>query len=228
MRELWKRWSAKIDERTPRERGLAFVIGALTVVVIVYAAALQPLLRQQRAHVERIKQDESQLRALTDALLKHTQQAAIDPFAAKRERLRDAEQKLALSEQQLSERRSKAAAPEDLAGLLRDLVGRNPGVRLVSLRVIPPVEITSRSAPAPQPAPKAAPQPSASAQFYRHAVEIEMSGPYLELLKYLETLGGLPWDLNWGGIEIHTVTYPQIRLRATVYTLSPSPTFIRL
>jgi MSHA biogenesis protein MshJ len=224
MRELWKRWSAKIDERTPRERGLAFVIGALALVLIVYAAALQPLLRQQRAHVERIRQDESQLRALTDALLKHTQQAAIDPFAAKRERLRDAEQKLALSEQQLSERRSKAAAPEDLAGLLRDLVGRNPGVRLVSLRVIPPVEITSRSAPAPQPGPR----PLASAQFYRHAVEIEMSGPYLELLKYLETLGALPWDLNWGGIEIHTVSYPQIRLRATVYTLSPSPTFIRL
>jgi hypothetical protein len=59
-------------------------------------------------------------------------------------------------------------------------------------------------------------------------VEIEMSGPYLELLKYLEALGALPWDLNWGGIEIQTVTYPQIRLRATVYTLSPSPTFIRL
>lgn len=55
-----------------------------------------------------------------------------------------------------------------------------------------------------------------------------MSGQYLELLRYLEALGALPWNLNWGGIEIQTGTYPQIRLRATVYTLSPSPSFIRL
>lgn len=230
MKALWKRWSSRIDELTLRERGLGFVVAALLLVLVVYLFALQPLLRQQRAYVDRIKQDESQLRALNDALLKQAQQAATDPLAIKRQRLRDAEQQLAASEMRLSERRGKTAAPEQLASLLRDLVGRSPGLRLVSLKVVPPVEIAPKRAatPAPGTAKPQAPPVSASAQFYRHAVEIEMAGQYLELLKYLEDLGALPWNLNWAGVELKTATYPEIRLRATVYTISPSSTFIRL
>ena len=227
MRRLWKRWSSRIDELALRERGLGFVVAALVLAFIVYVTALQPLLRQQRAYVDRIKQDESQLRAVNDALLKQAQQAATDPLVPKRQRLRAAEEQLALSEKRLAERRGNAA-PEQLATLLRELVGRNPGLRLVSLKVVPPVQLAAtKKAPAAAPG-VAKPPVSASAQFYRHAVEIEMAGQYLELLKYLEDLGALPWNLNWAGVELKTHAYPEVRLRATVYTVSPSPTFIRL
>ena len=47
MTALLKRWAAKLDDLTLRERGLAFVVAAASVVVLVHAIALQPLLRKE-------------------------------------------------------------------------------------------------------------------------------------------------------------------------------------
>ena len=70
------------------------------------------------------------------------------------------------------------------------------------------------------------PKPPAAAQFYRHGVEIEMTGTYLELLKYLEQVEALPWKLAWTKIDLKTATYPQVELRATLHTVSPSPALL--
>ena len=50
------------------------------------------------------------------------------------------------------------------------------------------------------------------------------NGTYLDLLKYLEDVEGLPWRLAWTNVELKTLVYPQVQLRATLYTVSPSPT----
>jgi MSHA biogenesis protein MshJ len=213
-----KEWAAKIDELGLRERGLVFIVGAMALVILVYTMALQPLLRQQRGYLDRMRADETQLKAVNDALLKSAQDTRDDPLAAKRQALRELEEKLTDSERRLAERRNAQATPEQLTALLRDILGRSRSVRLVALRVLPATPLAAKPAAGAD----------ASGQFYRHAVEVEMAGPYLELLKYLEDVESLPWKLNWSGIDLKTTTYPEVRLRATLYTVSSSPSLIKL
>jgi len=217
---LWAQWSAKLDELSLRERALVFVAVAAVVVLLVHAVALQPLLREQRAYLERVKQNQTQLQSINDALLKGAQGAAHDPRVAKRERIRALEGQVAASERALAERRKEQITPEQLTRLLQDIVGRNGNLRVHALRVLPGTPLSAAPTTGMPPAP-----PGRGA-LYRHAVEVEMSGSYLELLSYLEEVEALPWRLGWASVELKTTAYPEVHLKATLSTVSASPMLI--
>lgn len=223
MIELWRRWAAKLDELSLRERGLVFAALAGGVVLLAYAIALQPLQREKRAHLERINLAQTQLKAIDEELLKGAQGSAQDPQAAKRERIRALEAALASADKRLEQRRAaEQLTPQQIPRLLRDVLGANRGLHVDALRVMPPAELGQR--PAADGKSSTAPK-ALLGQFYRHALEIEMTGTYLDLLKYLEDVEALPWRLAWSSVELKTLAYPQVHLRATLYTVSPSPTF---
>ena len=225
MIALWKQWAAKLDDLTLRERGLAFVVAAALVVVLVYATALQPLLREQRSSLERIKLNQGQLKSIDDELVKGAQSSAQDPQAAKRERIRKLEADLAIAEKRLAQRRdAEQLSPEQLTQLLQDVLGRNGNLRVLALRVLPGASLAPPATPANGQQPRAPKLPAGL--FYRHGVEVEMTGTYLELLRYLEKVEALPWRLAWTNVELKTTTYPQVHLNATLYTVSPSPALL--
>lgn len=225
MNELWRLWAAKLDELTLRERSLVFLAMAGGVALLAYAAAFQPLLREKRAQMERINLAQTQLKAIDEELLKSAQRATQDPAAAKRERIRAQEAALKSAEERLEQRRAaEHLTSQQIPRLLRDVLGANRSLHVQALRVMPPVSLS-------QPAPPAAPgKPSSAARpplgpFYRHTLEIEMTGTYFDLLKYVEDVEALPWRLAWSTVELKTLAYPQVQLRAELYTVSPSPTF---
>lgn len=213
MIELWRLWAAKLEELSLRERSLVFVAMAAGVALLAYAAALQPLLREKRAQMERINLAQTQLKAIDEELLKSAQRSAQDPQAAKRERIRALEAALKSAEERLEQRRAaEHLTPQQIPRLLRDVLGANRSLHVQALRVMPPVSLTN-----------AAKLPLG--QFYRHTLEIEMTGTYFDLLKYLEDVEALPWRLAWSHVELKTLAYPQVQLRGELYTVSPSPTF---
>lgn len=222
---FWRQWAAKLDELTLRERGLAFVLAAGLVVALVYATALQPLLREQRGYLERVKLDQGQLKSINDELVKSAREASQDPHAAKRARMAKLEAGVAIAERRLAQRRdAEQLSSEQLVRLLQDVLGRNRNLRVLALRVLPGTSLAQPAAPAGAQPPSASKPPAG--QFYRHGVEVEMTGTYLELLKYLEDVEALPWRLAWTSVELRTTTYPQVQLRASLYTVSPSPTLL--
>jgi MSHA biogenesis protein MshJ len=85
---------------------------------------------------------------------------------------------------------------------MRDLLGKDRGVRLQSLRVLPGSQIEG-------------------SPLFRHGVEITLTGSYFELLRYLADLEKLPSRLLWGSAEIHAEQYPEVRLTLQIFTLSP-------
>ena len=221
MTAFWRQWAARIDELTLRERGLIFVVAAGLVVLLAYATLLQPLLREQRTYFDRIKLAQNQLKAINEELLKTADGSAQNPQAAKVERIRGLEASLAEAEKRLARRReAEQLGPEQLTRLLRDVMAPGRGLRVLALRVMPPAALSPPAASSGRQ--QGAPPPPAG-QFYRHAIELEMSGTYLEFLKYLDDVEALPWRLAWSRVELTTVAYPQIQMRATLYTVSPSP-----
>ena len=226
MKASLKALAARVDGMTLRERALIFVGAAGMLVLLVHAFALQPVLRTQRAHVERIKSDASQLKAVEDALAKSADAGRADPLEATRARIRTAEEKLAESERQLVDQRASQASPEQLSALLHEVLGRSRNLKLISLRVVPSAAVAPPPAPAPAKAGKAAPKPPV--QLYRHGVEVEMAGGYLALLRFLEEVEALPWRLSWSGVELRTASHPEIVLRATLFTVTSTPSLLKL
>jgi len=216
MIALWKKWAAKLDELTLRERALVFFVAAGLLLIVLYAMGLQPLLREQRALLERIQLNQGQLKAINDELLKGAQSASQDPQAARHERIRKLEARIAQAEKQVAQRReAEQLTPSQLTRLLQDVLGANHNLRVASMKVLPGTSLAQ--APASKPA---------AGAFYRHGVEIELTGTYLELLKYLEAVEALPWGLAWSNVELSTSAYPQVVLRGSLYTVSPSPALL--
>jgi MSHA biogenesis protein MshJ len=60
-------------------------------------------------------------------------------------------------------------------------------------------------------------------QFYRHGVEISLTGGYFDLMQYLAELEKLPARLLWGSGTLQSEQYPEVRLTLQVYTLAPQP-----
>ena len=222
MRRL-RALAARIDALSDRERALVFIGLAGVLALFAYLFALQPLLRAQRTLLERIRQDQSQLKAVHEALAKSTDR--VDPLAAKRARAEAAEQRLATAERALAERRAAQDSAGNVTSLLREVLGRNRNLRLISLKVSPPVPVEAPTATAPVAG--AAPR-KPPAQFYRHSVDIEMAGGYLDVLAYLHDVQSVRWPLGWSSVELRTTTYPEVVMRATLFTISSSPALLRL
>lgn len=66
------------------------------------------------------------------------------------------------------------------------------------------------------------------ARIYRHEVEIELQGTYLELLSVLQEMEKLPWQLYWSKASLRTDEHPQSTLSLRVFTLSLDKTWLDL
>ena len=221
---FWLQLAGKIDALSLRERALVFLAATAGIVALVYATVLQPLVRQQRGHLERIKLAQTQLKSISEELEKSAPQRVLDPAAPKRERIEALEIKLGASERLLAQKRTtEQLSPEQVTHLLQDVLGGNRNLRLLGLRILPGVSAEAPSAAKP---PATAPPKSPAQPSYRHEVEVQMTGTYLDLLKYLQDVEALPWKLAWTQIELKTANHPRVHLRATLSTTRPNATLL--
>ena len=199
IRRYWQPLAARIDEMTLRQRGMLFATISLAVVALAHVAFIEPVLVRQKSLIERGKRDQSQLNAVRAQLESLLRQQQNDPDQAA---LRALEQRVAEVEKSLATKKDSFAAATRLPGLMRDLLGKDRGVRLQSLRVLPGSQIEG-------------------SPLFRHGVEITLTGSYFELLRYLADLEKLPSRLLWGSAEIQAEQYPDVRLTLQIFTLSP-------
>lgn len=65
-------------------------------------------------------------------------------------------------------------------------------------------------------------------RLYKHEVELELVGNYLDILTWLQELEKSPWKLYWGQTSLRTDKYPQSVLVLRVYTLSMDQAWLDL
>lgn len=131
--------------------------------------------------------------------------------------------------QALADTQAGLIGPERMVSLLEQMLPRQGGVRVVSLKTLPPQEArgpqsaaTPGSAPAPAPA-------APGAALYRHGVELTVEGGYADLMTYLAALESLPGPrLLWGGVKLKVERHPTVQLCLTVYTLSLDRAWLEL
>ncbi len=225
MKAQLKQLAERIDARSLRERLLIFAMAALAVVMLVTTLALDPLQARRKALLDQVGEHQSRVAAAQTQIQTIIAAHGADPDAANRRRLEDLKARIAQNEAKLATFQQGLVSPDRMADVLRDLLGRNRGVKLVSLRTLPVTTLAEEGGKPP--APEGQPADPRSA-IYKHGVEVTVEGSYADLLAYVGDLEAMPWRVFWGGASLSVQTYPLSRLTLTLYTLSLEKTWLRV
>jgi MSHA biogenesis protein MshJ len=194
-----------------RERGMV-AFSALAVVVLLWDQGLMNPLRarQQQLNQELAKTKEG-LALLTSTI---EGRAADNPFSVAMKQKSDLTQSIAAVDEQLKSESAGLIPPERMLEALRDVLERQGGLRLVSMRNLPVTSLVSPELSAPG-------QPAATVQGpYVHSLEFVVDGGYLDVLRYLQKVEALEWRFYWQLLELKTAEYPLNRVRIRLNTLS--------
>ena len=217
MKRLWLVLVARLDALAQRERIAVFVAGALTVVALVYVAGIEPALLRSRMLAAR-SVDQERLLATAQAQQRELLQTlSQDPDAALRLQIAQKQEQVADIDARLAGLQRTLVSPDRMPGVLRELIGQEQGVRLVSLRNLPATPLIA--APEGNAAAAVSAPAVTGRNVYRHGVEVVLEGNYLDLLAYVARLERQPWQVFWGRTVL-SADYPTVVVSLTLYTLS--------
>jgi MSHA biogenesis protein MshJ len=218
----------RIDRMTLRERVLVFAAGVALIYISWQTLLMDPLADRGRAAQHRL--DESRARLLQmDATA-----SAGNPRQQAAERRRALQQQLVSLDERLRDAAGGFVAPDRMADLLRDVLARQQGLRLVSLRNLPvenlgelaataEAAVAAGSSAAPAAGGPAAASVVADASTpagpFVHPVELVVEGDFAAIVAYLRALEALPWQVQWRKLDLAAGDYPNNRVRIELGTL---------
>ncbi|OUR64245.1 hypothetical protein A9Q79_07340 [Methylophaga sp. 42_25_T18] len=146
-----------------------------------------------------------------------------DPNEETKQAIIDVKHDFKVSQQQLDEKLGKLVSPTKITELLRNLLLRSQGLKLLSLNNEPVYTIVLN-----QNEDKQKQDNEAQTHLYEHATTIKLRGNYLQLHHYLEELENSPWGLFWDRLEYIVKDYPNAEITLRVHTVSTDQHWIGL
>jgi MSHA biogenesis protein MshJ len=201
--------SSRFNAMSLRERGMV-AIAILALVVLAWDQMLMDPLRDQRTLLTQETEDvEKSIRVLSDSV---SGRAEDNPLAVARERQSELTRALSAVDAELESASAGLIPPPRMVEALRDMLDRQRGLRLVSVRNMPVTSLVPASTG------------SNGAQSMQgpfvHPLEIVVEGNYLDVLRYLQAVEALPWRFYWQALELKQTEYPTNRVRIRLNTLS--------
>ena len=211
----------RINHLSLRERAMVFAAGVAVLGMAWQNLLMDPLTR--RAH--NAQQQLQGVRERLEAADLAVRTAAQSPAVMAQARNRALEGRLAQLNAELSTAAHGYVAPERVANLLGELISRQQGLTLISLRNLP-VQSLSLDAEAARAGSAAGAAGTNAAAHDRgpflHPVEVIVSGDYPSIVRYLQSLEQVPFRLHWERLELQVEHYPANRVRLVIGALSLS------
>ncbi|MDP1683371.1 MAG: MSHA biogenesis protein MshJ [Burkholderiales bacterium] len=230
MKARLKQLAERIDAMSLRERLMIFAMLAVTLVSLVVTGAIDPFSTKQKLLTQKLVQTQAQTQALEAQMQALAEASKNDPDLPNKLRLADLNAKRKSAYAELSNVKQGLVTPDQMTQVLRDLLGRNPRLTLVSIKTLAASPLIQSGKTAEQTLkPEAKPKEKSTTNdlgLYKHGVEISVEGSYADLVAYLAELEQLSWRMYWGGVNLSAQTYPVSRLTLTVYTLSLDKTWL--
>lgn len=202
----------RFDMLSVRERVLvlAAVIAVLMVVWdTLFAAPREKERKQRQGQVEALR---AEVTGLEQSIQVLAAQSEAGPDPALREEIRKMRKELPEIEARLSGATTGLIGPEEMTQVLRQLLRQASRLKLRALR-------TLEAAPVLSEVQEAAPtQPGTL--IFKHGLELELGGSYMDVLHFLQALEALEWRFFWDQIEFQVEEHPRARVRVVIYTLS--------
>jgi MSHA biogenesis protein MshJ len=223
---------SRFNAMSLRERGM-IAVALLALLVLLWDQMLMDPLRKREVQ---LSQEVEEVKKNLDTLTASIEGRANDnPFSVAMTQKKELAQSLAAVDAQLLSESAGLIPPQRMLAALRDVLDRQQGLRLVSMRNLPvssllPPPVDANAAPGNTvidkslaytgASSKEARPPIAASGPYVHSLEIVIEGNYLDVLRYLQTVEGLPWRFYWQVLDLKTTEYPTNRVRLRLNTLS--------
>ncbi len=207
--------STRFDHLSLRER----VLAVAAVIVVLVAAFNTVLIGKLDLRRKSLAQELSSLQgsmASAASVLETMNQTDATSVAVVRQQ--SLQRELDSVNAQLTSEAAGMIAPQRMAEVIHDMLRRQHGVVLISLRNLPPRGVVSEPV-------AGAPDPGGP---YLHPVELVLEGSYLDVLAYLQGLEALPWRFYWRVLDLQSGKYPVNRVRVELGTVSMTREWIGL
>jgi MSHA biogenesis protein MshJ len=205
------------SSRPLRERALLLVCLLVVLFFIWDALLLSPFEMRKKKALSQASQIRVELTDLTTRQLLVEARKENDPDQENRQLLEQLQGEISRTRKQLEESVVNLISPQEMPGLLKELLVSQRSLKLLSLENQPAESLQISQLVA---------EKQLGPVLYRHRLQLEVSGEYLAILAYLQQLEKLPRRLVWEELEIETQEYPLARVRLQVYTLSLSKGWI--
>ena len=209
-------YAKRFNAQSLRERCLIAVTALVSVSLVWWSYYAEPTMIRIAA-----KQDENRIIGnevdSTRAIIRDIRQriaAGVD--SDKTNQLVKLEQELQTVEERLRLKTVELIDPESMFDLMSELVYRDSKLKLLSLKRREVRTAIPAAAGTAEDGANGGEEPG----IFRHVLEIEFAGTYLDILSYMQSLEALDWKLLWDEIEIDAQKYPAIRVRLVMSTLS--------
>lgn len=221
----------RIDALSLRERGLIFG-GILAVLFVVAFNMIFAPMRAEQASLEKAITVKFEQTAKLQADAKRMSEELVqDPNAANRARVADLKTVLAASEAEVAAVTRGMVSPKDMTRMVEQILATNRAVQVVRVENLPPLSLLDPPADPAKPPPAGAspappPAPAGGIGLYRHGMSVQVKGNYLDIIRVLRSMEGLPWKVFWGEVSVKTGKYPQSHATVVIYTLNQNRAWI--
>lgn len=218
MSEQFNRLVSKINALTLRERTLIFVSGSVVMVFLwwfFYAAPLQTKMQALQQQTVAMNNDIHSLNDSTQAIQSRLAQGV---HQKSRHKLQQLKTELEQVRQALQQKTHSLIEPDEMFELMQQMIFAESKLKLTGIRrkQVQPLFSSEKEPESTQP------------EIYRHIMQISFDGRYLDVLKYIQKLEQLDWQLIWDSIELRSGDYPQIHVSIEISTLSDTRSWVGL
>ncbi|MDR0563389.1 MAG: type II secretion system protein M [Azoarcus sp.] len=224
MKSLWLKVTGRYSAMKQRERWM--VAGTLLAVIVFigFVLFIDPALRRGLAAERNMLSTRTQLAEIRDQITalnspgRHPDIAAQSELDSLQRQIEELTGRLRVLERAL-------VPPSKMPALLEEMIGTKSGLRLISLKTLPPVPLSIKETGEKAMNSTATDEGKATG-LYRHGVEVRLEGSYHDLVAYLERLEKSPLKILWGSATLSSERHPKLVLALTVYSLSMDRTWL--
>ncbi len=202
--------SAAFAALSARERGLIAGATLVGLTLLLYTLVLEPMALANERERDLLARSQGQAQVLQREMAQLQRQLAGDPNGALTERLERLDLDLARQQAALEQELVDLILPEQMAGVLAQLLAKTEGVTLIALQIQPPRALVAEGG------------------LYRHGVQLELEGSYFKLMDALKQMEQLAQQFYWRHLEYRVTRYPQARLQLQLDTLGTEEEPIRV
>jgi MSHA biogenesis protein MshJ len=187
MKKWWETQAARINALSVRERIFLFLAVIACFVAVVDSVLLSPAKMAHKQLTQRFEKQNADLQSARDEM--KLVATPVDSGATVSAETDAVKLRLDTVNQEINEALPTAAQTTPLAQVLVHLLRRHDGLTLVRTSAVAPVVDAAAAAAKP-------------ASLTRQGVELTVSGPYAELVRYVKTLETAMPQIRWGSMTL--------------------------
>jgi MSHA biogenesis protein MshJ len=217
MKKQFQGFANRVDAMSLRERALIFI----TLLVALYFLAVNVLFGPLNSEKDRLQQQVNQKRQEVQALESRIQSMATggeEADSAKQRKIAALQENLKTMDTNLVRVTAGLVSPKEMARLIEQMLLKNRGLQVMKVESLPAMPLLE----------DAGNRFADGTMIFKHGMQVEIKGGYMDILNYLKSLENLPWKVFWGKVTLKTEKYPNSRVHLVIYTLSTREAWIGL